>query len=141
MLRLGLIKGIAIRVHGVVVSGTERAVGLLGYDEVLNLAREAITHAHQQTVLALVMVATQTVLAAMLGVLGPVESVIKYIMRNRVNKETFEYLGTHWPEWTQFLVDLIEPLKRSAPADSPDGSPSASQAEYNTYSELDLTVP
>lgn len=140
MLGIGIINGIASCVHNIVATGAERAVGFLGYDEVLNLANESLKHAHQQTLLALIVAASCIFLAALLGLLGPVESVARYIMHNSINKETFDFIGTRWADVAQFMINLFEPMRRYAPADSKTGDPDAVGEEYNAYNELDLTI-
>jgi hypothetical protein len=117
------------------------AIEIVGNDGILEIARNVFRKATQKAVLTTVSVILKTTLSAMIGYIGPVDSIWKNIIDNPANQELFDTLGRDWWKIARFLVDLLEPMKRFVSAESTDGTPIPSAEAWNNYNELDLSQP
>lgn len=117
------------------------AIGTVGNDGILEIAWNVFRKATQKAILTTVSVIVKTTLMAMIGYIGPIDSVWKAILDNPANTELFETLKTDWWIVARFLVDFLEPMKRFVSAESTDGTPIPGAEAWNTYNELDLTQP
>jgi hypothetical protein len=88
------------------------AIGTVGNDGILEIAWNVFRRATQKAILTTVAVILKTTLSAMIGYLGPVDSIWKAIIDNPANQELFETLKKDWWKVARFLVDLLEPMKR-----------------------------
>jgi hypothetical protein len=117
------------------------AIGTVGEDSILEIAWTVFRRATQKAILTTISVIFRTIICAMIGYIGPVDSIWKSIIDNPANQELFETLRKDWWKAARFLVDLMEPMKRFVSAESTDGVPSAAAAAWNPYNELDLSQP
>lgn len=117
------------------------AIGTVGNDGILEIAWNVFRKATQKAILSTVAVIVKTTLMAMIGYIGPIDSIWKAILDNPANTELFETLKTDWWIVARFLVDFLEPMKRFVSAESTDGTPIPGAEAWNTYNELDLTQP
>ena len=117
------------------------AVGAMGNDNVLEIVWNVFRRATQKAILTTVAVILKTTLSAMIGYLGPVDSIWKAIIDNPANQELFDTLKKDWWKVALFLVDLLEPMKRFVCAGSIDGDPPPEAIRWNDYNELDLSRP
>jgi hypothetical protein len=117
------------------------AIGTVGEDSILEIAWTVFRRATQKAILTTISVIFRTIVCAMIGYIGPVDSIWKSIIDNPANQELFETLRRDWWKAARFLVDLMEPMKRFVSAESTDGVPSAAAAAWNPYNELDLSQP
>lgn len=117
------------------------AIGTVGNDGILEIAWNVFRRATQKAILTTVAVILKTTLSAMIGYLGPVDSIWKAIIDNPANQELFETLKKDWWKVARFLVDLLEPMKRFVCAGSIDGVPPPEAVRWNDYNELDLSQP
>jgi hypothetical protein len=117
------------------------AIGTVGNDGILEIARNTYRKATQKAILATVAMILQTTLSAMIGYLGPVDSIWKAIVDNPANQELFDTLKKDWWKVARFFVDLLEPMKRFVSAASTDGTPPPDAVKWNDYNELDLSQP
>jgi len=106
-----------------------------------NLAtlRNSFQRITQKAILVLVTAILKISVGAMIGYLGPVDSIWKTIIDNPVSQELFEVLEKNWWVAARFFVDLLEPAKRFASAGSLDGDPSYEAKTWNAHNELDLS--
>jgi hypothetical protein len=123
------------------VAAINTAIGTVGEDGILEIAWTVFRKATQNAILTTISVIFRTIICAMIGYIGPVDSIWKAIIDNPANQELFESLRRDWWKVARFLVDLMEPMKRYVSAESTDGNPSASAAAWNPYNELDLSQP
>lgn len=117
------------------------AIGTVGNDGILEIAWNVFRRATQKAILTTVAVILKTTLSAMIGYLGPVDSIWKAIIDNPANQELFDTLKKDWWKVAGFLVDLLEPMKRFVCAGSTDGVPPPEAVRWNDYNELDLSQP
>jgi hypothetical protein len=117
------------------------AIGTVGNDGILEIAWNVFRRATQKAILTTVAVILKTTLSAMIGYLGPVNSIWKAIIDNPANQELFNTLKKDWWKVARFLVDLLEPMKRFVCAGSIDGTPPPDAVKWNKYNELDLSQP
>jgi hypothetical protein len=117
------------------------AISAVGNDNILEIAWNVFRRATQKAILTTVSVILKTTLSAMIGYLGPVDSIWKAIIDNPANQELFNTLKKDWWKVARFLVDLLEPMKRFVCAGSIDGTPPPEAVRWNDYNELDLTKP
>lgn len=115
------------------------AIGTVGNDNVLEIAWNVFRKATQKAILTTIAVILKTTLSAMIGYLGPVDSIWKAIIDNPANQELLETLKKDWWKVARFFVDLLEPMKRFVSADSIDGTPIRGADAWNNYNELDLS--
>ena len=116
------------------------AISHVGNDSILEIAWNVFRKATQKAILHTVAVILRTTLSAMVGYLGgPVDSIWKAIIDNPANQELFDTLKKDWWKVANFLVDLLEPMKRFVPAESIDGTPPPEAVRWNDYNELDLS--
>ena len=115
------------------------AIGTVGNDGILEIARNTYRRATQKAILATVSMILQTTLSAMIGYLGPVDSIWKNTIDNPANQELFDTLKKDWWKVARFFVDLLEPMKRFVSAESIDGTPPPEAVRWNKYNELDLS--
>jgi hypothetical protein len=125
----------------VIKHGINTAISAVGNDSVLEIAWNVFRRATQKAILTTVSVILKTTLSAMIGYLGPVDSIWKAIIDNPANQELFNTLKKDWWKVARFLVDLLEPMKRFVCAGSIDGAPPPEAVRWNDYNELDLTKP
>jgi len=116
-------------------------IGSVGEDGILEIAWTVFRKATQAAILTTVAIIFKTIICAMIGYIGPVDSIWKAIIDNPANQELFETLKKDWWKVARFLVDILEPMKRFVSAESTDGSPPATASAWNTYNELDLSQP
>ncbi|KAM0704370.1 hypothetical protein Q7P35_008604 [Cladosporium inversicolor] len=119
--------------------GINTAIGTVGNDGILEIAWNVFRRATQKAILTTVAVILKTTLSAMIGYLGPVDSIWKAIIDNPANQELFDTLKKDWWKVANFLVDLLEPMKRFVPAGSINGTPPPEAVRWNDYNELDLS--
>jgi hypothetical protein len=93
----------------------------------------------QKAILVSVTAILKISVGAMIGYLGPADSIWKTIIRDPANQELFQVLERDWWVVARFLVDLLEPMKRFASAGSLDGDPSHEAKTRNSRNELDLS--
>lgn len=115
------------------------AIGTVGNDGILEIAWNVFRKATQKAILTTVAVILKTTLSAMIGYLGPVDSIWKAIIDNPANQELFDTLKKDWWKVARFFVDLLEPMKRYVSAESIDGTPPPEAVRWNDYNELDLS--
>jgi len=116
-------------------------IGSVGEDGILEIAWTVFRKATQKAILTTVAVIFKTILCAMIGYIGPVDSIWKAIIDNPANQELFETLKKDWWKVGLFLVDILEPMKRFVSAESTDGTPPVAASAWNNYNELDLSQP
>jgi hypothetical protein len=106
-----------------------------------NLAtlRNSFQRITQKAILISVTAILKISVGAMMGYLGPVDSIWKTIIDNPANQELFQVLEKDWWVAAHFLVDLLEPTKRFASAESLDGDAYYEAKTWNAYNELDLS--
>ena len=93
----------------------------------------------QKAILVSVTAILKTTVSAMIGYLGPVDSIWKAIIDDPANQELFEILEKDCWVAARFFVDLLEPAKRFASAGSLDGDPYYDAKIWNAHNELDLS--
>jgi len=116
-------------------------VGFVGEDGILETAWNIFREATQKAVLTTITVIFKTIICAMIGYMGPVDSIWKAIVDNPANQELLETLKKDWWKVTCFLVDILEPIKQFVSAESHDGMPPPAASAWNQYNELDLSQP
>ncbi|KAM0718099.1 hypothetical protein Q7P37_006431 [Cladosporium fusiforme] len=114
------------------------ALDAIGNDNVLDIAQNAFMKGTQHAILTFVSVVTKTILGASLGYLGPIHVIWNKLLENPATKQLLEDLRTTWWVPAYFLIDILEPMKRFVPAESPDGTPMEGAEVWNNYNELDL---
>ena len=115
------------------------AIGTVGNDGILEIAWNVFRRGTQKAILTTVGVILKVTLSAMIGYLGPVDSIWKAIIDNPANQELFDTLKKDWWKVARFFVDLLEPMKRFVSAESINGDPPPEAARWNEYNELDLS--
>ena len=123
------------------VAAINTAIGTVGEDGILEIAWTVFRKATQKAILTTISVIFRTIVCAMIGYIGPVDSIWKAIIDNPANQELFESLRRDWWKVARFLVDLMEPMKRFVNAESTDGNPPPVAAAWNPYNELDMSQP
>lgn len=108
-------------------------------DDILAIMWNVIQRITQKAILTIVTVIPKLSLGAMIGSLGPVDSIWKAIMKDPANVELFKSFEDDWWTTAHFFVDLLEPMKRFSSAGSTDGDPF--DHSLNAYNELDLSHP
>ena len=116
-------------------------IGAVGEDSILEIAWTVFRKATQKAILTTIAVILKTIISAMIGYIGPVDSIWKAIIDNPANSELFETLKKDWWKVARFLVDILEPMKRFVSAESTDGFPPPEASAWNNYNELDLSQP
>lgn len=117
----------------------EGAIRTVGNDNILEIVYNTFRKATQKAILTTISVIVRTTLCAMIGYLGPVDSIWKAIIDNPANQELFDSLKKDWWKVASFFVDLLEPMKRFTKADSLNGTPIPGADAWNLYNELDLS--
>jgi hypothetical protein len=115
------------------------AVGTVGNDGILEIAWNVFKRATQKAILKTVAVILKTTFFALIGYIGPVDSIWNAIIDNPANQELFDTLKKDWWKVARFFVDLLEPMKRFVRADSKDGTPIPGADAWNNYNELDMS--
>jgi hypothetical protein len=123
------------------VAAINTAIGTVGEDGILEIAWTVFRRATQKAILTCISVIFRTIVCAMIGYIGPVDSIWKAIIDNPANNELFDTLRKDWWKVARFLVDLMEPMKQFVNAESTDGVPPPAAAAWNPYNELDLSQP
>jgi hypothetical protein len=93
----------------------------------------------QKAILISVTAILKICVGAMIGYLEPVDSIWTAIIDDPTNQELFQVLEKDWWVAARFLVDLLEPTKRFASAESLDGDASYEAKTWNAHNELDLS--
>jgi hypothetical protein len=115
------------------------AIIAVGNDGILEIAWNVFKRATQKAILKTVAVILKTTFFALIGYIGPVDSIWNAIIDNPANQELFDTLKKDWWKVARFFVDLLEPMKRFVRADSLDGTPIPGADAWNNYNELDMS--
>jgi hypothetical protein len=121
------------------VAAINTIIGSVGEDGILEIAWTVFRNATQKAILTTIAVIFKTIINAMIGYMGPVDSIWKAIIDNPANQELFETLKKDWWKVACFFVDILEPIKRFVSAESYDGMPPPAASAWNQYNELDLS--
>ena len=89
------------------VAAINTAIGTVGEDGILEIAWTVFRKATQKAILTTISVIFRTIVCAMIGYIGPVDSIWKAIIDNPANQELFESLRRDWWKVARFLVDLM----------------------------------
>lgn len=123
------------------IAAINTVIHSVGEDGILEIAWTVFRKATQKAILTAISVIFKTIVSAMIGYIGPVDSIWKAIIDNPANQELFETLKKDWWKVARFLVDILEPMKRFVSAESTDGVPPPAASAWNQYNELDLSQP
>ncbi|KAK6524333.1 hypothetical protein TWF281_011241 [Arthrobotrys megalospora] len=129
-------------VKGLATEVITRTLGAMGADALLEKVSDILSQASNAAVRGLVSTLTNHILVAALDDSGSAEAVWEGIFTNELNKVTFAFLLRNMLGLAKFVVDLVEPAKRYAAADSVDGQPDQHNVHFEdrSYNELDVTV-
>jgi hypothetical protein len=121
------------------VAAIDIVIDSAGEDGILEIAWTVFRNATQKAILTTITVIFKTIVCAMIGYIGPMDSIWKAIIDDPANQELFDTLKKDWWKVARFLFDLLEPMKRFVPAESIDGTPPPEAVKWNKYNELDLS--
>ena len=123
------------------VAAIKTVISSAGEDGILEIAWTVFRKATQKAILTTITIIFKTIVYAMIGYIGPVNSIWKAIIDNPANQELFETLERDWWKVACFFIDILEPMKSFVRADSTDFKLPPAAAAWNQYNELDLTQP
>ncbi|KAM0282499.1 hypothetical protein ACHAQH_003013 [Verticillium albo-atrum] len=131
---LGLVEDTAVHggVRGFLISITESALALLGYDRLLGYARDIFQGASDLAVKTLVFAVAKRTFNAWRPYLGFAPAIWEGILSNPINQGTLQFILHNWSDLALFLLDLVDPIK---PFVFDNGD---LRGETNPHNELDL---
>ncbi|KAG9250664.1 uncharacterized protein F5Z01DRAFT_629056 [Emericellopsis atlantica] len=110
----------------------------MGNDKALQLTLETFQGASDLAVNMFLNAAAKRTLQAWRPYLGFAPGIWEAILSNPINKKTLDFVFRRKAELADFIIDLIEPVKRFVRSDSDERT---TVCDLNAFNELDLTKP